>query len=126
MEMNLVNKEVVKTYIVENQNTAYEVGSGGLYVLATPEIVRLVENISYNMVQEELIEEETTVGGYIDINHLKPTLVGKTIQISVVLKEICFKKLVFEYIAYEGDIKIATGKHERYIVNKEKFMTKAI
>lgn len=123
--MNLINKEVVKTYIVENKNTAYEVGSGGLLVLATPEIVRLVENIAFNMVQEELIEEETTVGGYIDINHLKPTLVGKTIQISVILKEICFKKLVFEYIAYEGDSKIATGKHERYIVNKEKFMTKA-
>ena len=123
--MNLLNKEIVKTYIVENKNTAYKVGSGGLLVLATPEIIRFVENIAFNMVQEELIEEETTVGGYIDINHLKPTLVGKTIQISVILKEICSKKLVFEYIAYEGNSKIATGKHERCIVNKEKFMTKA-
>lgn len=117
--------KIKKTYIVEEGNTALSVGSGGLLVLATPEIIRFVENIAYNMVKEQLNEEDTTVGGYIDINHLKPTLVGKTIQISVILKEICFKKLVFEYIAYEGNSKIATGKHERYIVNKEKFMTKA-
>lgn len=117
--------KIKKTYIVEEGNTALSVGSGGLLVLATPEIIRFVENIAYNMVKEQLNEEDTTVGGYIDINHLKPTLAGKNIQIEVILIETNGKKMIFEYTAYEGDIKIAIGKHERYIVNKEKFLIKA-
>ena len=120
----LLHQEVRKEYVVSLNKTAKEVGSGGLEVLASPEIIRLVENITFEWIQSYLDKENTTVGGYIDINHLTPTFLNKDFSITISLDNIENKKLTFSYSVYENDKLAANGKHVRFIVNIEKFINK--
>ena len=119
---NLVNVIYKREYKVEEDKTARIVKSGGLDVLATPEIIRLVENITFEELEKHLEKEYTTVGGYIDINHLRPTGVNKKFEISVTINSISDKKIEFAFEAHDETQLIATGKHIRYIVDKEKFL----
>ena len=61
-------------------------------MLATPVMIAWMEGASLNLVQKELENGLTTVGTEVNIKHLKGTLVGKTVKVVSVLKEIDRKK----------------------------------
>ena len=65
--------------------------------------------------------QEQTVGTHIDISHEAATPVGFTVTASVELIAVEGKKLVFAVDAHDGKDRIATGRHERFVINKEKF-----
>ena len=67
---------------------------------------------------------EQTVGTHIDVSHLAATPPGLEVTATVELIEIEGKKLVFSVEAHDGVDLISKGKHERYIINKEKFDAK--
>ena len=75
-------------------------------------------------VQKELENGLTTVGTEVNIKHLKGTLVGKTVKIISVLKEIDRKKLVFDVEVLEDGIVVGTGTHTRFIIEPIKFYEK--
>ncbi len=66
--------------IVANCDTAVALGSGDLPVLATPRMAILLENAAMVAVATELPDGSTTVGGHIDVSHLKPTPIGAVIE----------------------------------------------
>lgn len=116
--------KIDRIYKVEEHMTARVVKSGGLDVLATPEIIRLVENITFEEMEKYLTNELTTVGGFIDISHLKPTAVNKEFEINITIIDASDKKIEFEFKSFSANQLIASGKHIRYVVNKEKFLSK--
>ncbi len=65
--------------------------------------------------------QEQTVGTHIDISHEAATPVGFTVTATVELVAVEGKKLVFAVQAHDGKDRIATGRHERFIISKEKF-----
>ncbi len=109
--------------ITENE-TAAKIASGALNVFATPILIAFMENASFELVQKELSEGDTTVGISVDIKHLKANLVGDKIRCVSVLEKIDGKKLDFSVKAYHGDVLIGEGNHGRFIVNEEKFLSK--
>lgn len=122
--MNIeLNKTFEQNYLVKEENSAKHVGSGGLDVLSTPSLVAFMEGAASDFLDTFLSYELSSVGGNISINHLAPTLIGKTITVKGVAKEVIKEKFVtFSIEAFEGDKKIGTADHTRAIINSAKFM----
>ncbi len=104
--------------------TAKAMGSGDLPVLATPAMMALMENAAMTAVAPELPEGSTTVGGHMESSHLKPTPVGAEVKAEATLTKVDGRKLYFTVKAMQGDTVIGEGTHLRFIVDREKFMSK--
>ena len=124
--MNIeINKEFKENYLVQENNTAKNMGSGDLDVLATPSLVAFMENAAKNYLNIFLTDELGSVGSNININHLAPTLIGKEITIQGKITEIIKEKIIiFSLEAYEENKKIGDATHTRVIINNEKFLSK--
>ena len=93
--------------------TAKALRSGGLDVFATPIMIALMEEASL-----------VTVGTHLDVSHLSPTPVGMKVTAESELIEIDRRRLVFAVKAYDETGLIGEGKHERFIVDMDKFTAK--
>lgn len=109
--------------IVKVDNTAKAVGSGSLNVFATPMMVALMENAAIKALQ--LPEEQTSVGTYLDVKHMAATPVGMKVWAEAEIIEVEGRRLVYKIEAYDEKEKIGEGRHERFIVNGDKFISKA-
>ncbi len=65
--------------------------------------------------------EEQTVGTHIDVSHIAATPPGLEVTAKVKLVEVDGRRLVFEVEAHDGIDLITRGRHERFVINKEKF-----
>ena len=103
---------------------AVTVGSGDLPVLATPMMMALMENAAMLAIFDELPEGCTTVGGHIESSHLKPSKIGDVVRAVAEVTKVDGKKIEFKVSAYSGDVLLGEGTHLRFIVDREKFMSK--
>lgn len=110
--------------IVRETNTALAMGSGSLLVFATPSMIALMEQAACNAVAACIDDESSSVGTLINITHDAATGMGKKVTATATLKEVQGRKLIFEVTAADEDKQIGKGTHERFIINKEKFMAK--
>ena len=106
--------------------TAVKIGSGDMPVLATPMMMALMENAAMLAVRDALPEGCTTVGGHIESSHLKPSKVGNVIRAEAEVTKVDGKKIVFKVSAYSGDTLLGEGTHLRFIVDRDKFMSKVL
>ena len=67
---------------------------------------------------------EQTVGTHIDVSHVAATPAGFDVTAKVTLIEVDKRRLVFEVEAHDGVELISKGKHERFVINKDKFDSK--
>ena len=109
---------------VTDNLTAKAMGSGDLPVLATPAMIALMENAAMLAVAAHLRDGETTVGGYMECSHLKPTAVGEQVEAIATLRKIEGAALHFDITAYADGKKIGEGHHIRYIVDRARFLSK--
>lgn len=107
---------------VEEQHTASSMGSGDLPVLATPAIIALMENAAMLAAASQLPHEFTTVGGHIEVTHLRPSQLGDLITATATVTGVEGKKIQFEITAHHGNTLLAQGTHTRFIVNRMKFL----
>lgn len=112
------------TVTVSPGNTALALGSGSLEVFATPAMTALMENAAMNAVAASLPEGSTTVGTKLDIAHTRATASGETVTAEARLVEVDGRRLVFEVEARDSMGTIGRGMHERFVVDREKFMAK--
>lgn len=112
-----------KLFVVSKDQTALNMGSGSLNVLATPSAVAMAENTCMEESAHFLKDGETTVGTFIEFSHIKPSLVGASIRVVVEIKEQSAKKMTFEFEMFDEDKKIGYGKHSRAIVNINSFLS---
>ena len=101
--------------VVNEQNTAIALGSGDMPVFATPAMMA---------VKEHLPEGSTTVGGHIESSHVKPSPLGAEVEATATLDKIDGRKLYFTIVARQGEDVIGEGKHLRFIVDRERFLSK--
>ena len=120
-----IGSEYTSRITVDKNKTALYIGSGDIEVLSTPSMIALMENAAMNSVASQLPENCTTVGGYIETKHIKPSQVGEKIFATAVLINVENKKLTFNIKAFQenGEL-IGEGTHIRYIINKDTFISK--
>ena len=104
--------------------TAVTIGSGDMPVLATPMMMALMENAAMLAVREALPEGSTTVGGQITSSHLKPSKVGDVVRAEAEVTQIDGRKIMFKVSAYCGDTLLGEGTHLRFVVDREKILSK--
>lgn len=114
-----------KDSVVSDENVASKVGSGLVPVFATPMMIALIESAAAESVQPYLEEGQTTVGTSINVSHVSATPIGMKVWAKCILLVVDRKRLVFEVKAYDERGLIGEGMHERFIVEKEKFLAKA-
>jgi len=94
-------------------------------VFATGFMVGLLEWVCIKAINPYLNwPNEQTVGTHIDVSHIAATPPGFEVIARVKLVEVDGRRLLFEIEAHDGIDLISKGKHERYIINKEKFDSK--
>ena len=124
--MNIqLDKVFEESYVIKNENSAENMGSGDLAVLSTPSLVAFMENAAKNYLNKILPEEMGSVGSNININHIAPTLIGNSITVRGKITEVIKEKIIkFSIEAYEKDKKIGDAEHTRVIINNTKFLEK--
>ena len=107
--------------VVREENTARHLGSGNVAVLATPEMVRLMEKAAVAAIDHLLPDGYRTVGVEVDIRHLAATPVGIRVRVQAELTAVEGRKLTFRVQAFDEVEKIGEGEHGRAIIDLEKF-----
>ncbi|HOG00060.1 MAG: Fluoroacetyl-CoA thioesterase [Firmicutes bacterium ADurb.Bin248] len=110
---------------VDETTTAAAMGSGDLPVFATPALVALMEKAAANSVARDLEPGYTSVGCMIRVEHVSATPAGSAVRCESELVGIEGRKLRFALAAYDDAGLIGHGTHERFVVEREKFMKKA-
>ncbi|MBQ7152330.1 MAG: thioesterase [Clostridia bacterium] len=105
--------------------TAEALGSGLLPVFATPAAVALAEETAWKSVAGELEEGQGTVGTLMELAHIAATPLGMKVRCETELVEVDRRKLVFTVKIYDEKEKVADGRHERFIIDNAKFLSKA-
>lgn len=112
------------TTIVSAANTAATLGSGDMDVFATPAMVALMENAAMLAVRDHLPEGSATVGTQISTSHLKASPLGASITASAELIEVDGRRLTFAVKAWDEKGTIGEGTHTRFVVDRERFLSK--
>ena len=103
-----------KTVTVNEANTAKTMGSGTLDVFATPALIALMEETCWRSVADQLEDGCGTVGTLLEIRHTAPTPIG-----------VDGRRLVFTVKAHDAKGLVGEGRHERFVIQNEKFQAKA-
>jgi predicted thioesterase len=75
-------------------------------------------------VADYLPEGSATVGTAISTSHIKASALGAEIRAEAELVEVDGRRLEFVVKAYEGDKLIGEGSHTRFVVDRERFLSK--
>ncbi len=114
-----------KTVTVNEANTAKTMGSGTLDVFATPALIALMEETCWRSVADQLEDGCGTVGTLLEIRHTAPTPIGMDVTCESELVEVDGRRLVFTVQAHDEKGLVGEGRHERFVIQNEKFQAKA-
>ncbi len=110
--------------VVAESNTAETLGSGDMAVFATPAMVALMENAAMLAVKDSLPEGSTTVGVEMQTSHVKASALGAKVTASATLVEVDSRRLTFDVKAWDDKGVIGEGRHVRFVVDRERFLSK--
>ncbi len=109
------------TVTVKNEHLASAMGNTGVDVLATPMVAMMFEAAATNALKSVMRADEISVGTWISVYHLKPTPEGMSITTRVTLISSKGIKYLFDVEVHDEVEKVAEGKIERAIINRDRF-----
>ena len=110
---------------VKDGDTAEALRSGDVPMLATPRLVALSEEATVAALDGHLDTKVTTVGQRVQLDHLLPVPVGRSVRCEAKLVEIEGRRLNFTFSVTCEQGLVAAGKVTRVIVNRERFLERA-
>lgn len=106
---------------VGEEHTAPSIGSGRIRVLATPVMINLLEAAALAAVEHLLPEGHQSLGIHLDISHIAATPVGMRVKATAEVIKVEGRTIFFHVKAEDERDLIGEGKHERVVVNVERF-----
>ncbi|TBL29142.1 thioesterase [Verrucosispora sp. SN26_14.1] len=110
---------------VTDADTAEAVGSGDVPVLGTPRVLALAEAATVAASAPHLPAGATSVGTRVELTHLAATPVGRTVVAQATLTTVDRRRLVFDVEVTEGGQRVAEGRVERVVVDRQRFVERA-
>ncbi|HLH70074.1 MAG TPA: hotdog domain-containing protein [Candidatus Dormibacteraeota bacterium] len=107
---------------VAEDDTAIAMRSGDVPVLATPRLVALCEQAACAAIADVLDPGATSVGTWIELEHLAPSPLGARVVAEAVLTGGEGRRLEFEVVATQGEVVVARGRHRRQVVDRGRFL----
>ena len=112
-----------RVFTVTSADTAAELGSGDLDVLATPRLLAWCERMTCEVVASELRPQDTTVGTRVSLEHLAASPVGAEITVTAAVTYVDGRLLTFTVNAVDATGRlVATGEVRRVSVDRERFL----
>lgn len=111
-------------HVVTEADMATALGSGDVPVLATPRLLAWAEGATVAALEGRLEPAATSVGSRVQLEHLAPTAIGATVEVSAELVGVDGKLLRFAVTAHQGGREIARGEVVRVIVERERFLSR--
>lgn len=108
--------------LVTKQHCADVLGSGDVPVLGTPALLALAEGACVDAIRGDLPEGQTSVGQWAEIEHLKPTAVGREVDAEATLVGHHGRRLEFKVIIRSSDEIVAKVRHRRVLVDRDRFL----
>jgi fluoroacetyl-CoA thioesterase len=90
-------------------------------VFATGFMIMLMERACTELLSAHLDAGEGSVGVHVDISHIAATPVGMTVRVDAKCTRIVNRRIAFEVKAHDGLDLIGEGRHERFVVDWDKF-----
>jgi predicted thioesterase len=112
-------------YVVTDADTALAVGSGDVAVLATPRVLALAERATCLAAADHIAPDMTTVGIRVELEHILPTAVGRTVVVEAVLESVDGRRLTFGVRVSDEERPVAYGSVSRNLVTRERFLRAA-
>ena len=126
--------------VVGEADTAIEMGSGDVPVLATPRLLALAEAACVAAIEPQLAAGTTSVGTAVSLEHRRASPVGAEIDVEAELTEVDGRRLVFSFIVRHSppgnggdggpdaneDLVVGAGTLERVVVDREKFLARLV
>lgn len=126
MENIKVGTTYEKQFKVTLEDTALAMGSGGEKVLATPRLVAWMENTAFEGLEKAMDQGKTTVGTEIQMKHSAASPIGMAVSIKGTVISQEKRSVTIELEAWDNIEKIGEAIHQRFIVDKGRFMEKAL
>jgi predicted thioesterase len=113
--------------VVAQADTAAEVGSGDVPVLATPRLIAWLEAATVQAASGSLAAGQTSVGTAVRIAHHRATPVGGIVEIIATATGSDGRRLTFAVRAVDttGHV-VADGEIDRVIVDRDRFLAAAL
>jgi fluoroacetyl-CoA thioesterase len=109
------------TLIVADEHTAPRIGSGRIPVLATPVMINLFEAAALNACEHLLPAGHQSLGTRLEISHIAATPVGMRVTATAEVVKVDGRNVHFTVSARDERDLIGEGRHERVVVNVERF-----
>ena len=113
-----------KEFIVKPIHAAKVVGSGDVDVLSTPSMIAFMESTAMDCVKNLLGPDMITVGIKVCVSHKAPVPIGEKVTVEAKLVGVDGRKLTFEVRAVFKDVVVGEGVHERYMIERSRFLEK--
>jgi len=107
--------------LVTAENAISFLGATGPRVLATPNMIGLMERTCRDTVLPQLEPGYDTVGTHVNVFHLAAAPIGATVSIAAEITAVVERRVEFRVEAWDEKEKIGEGTHERAIINVAKF-----
>lgn len=111
--------------VVGDADTAKQMGSGNVPVLATPRLIALCEEAACRAIEGTFDSSKTSVGVRVQFDHLAPVKPGSQVTAEAVLERIEGKRLTFTVSASDSSGLVGAGRVTRVVVAVDSFLEKA-
>ena len=108
--------------VVQSPDTAEAQRCGNVPVLATARIIALCEEASVAALDDQLPEDQTSVGHSVQLDHLAPVKIGNRVRAEATLAKVEGRRLTFTVSVTDDQGLIAVGKLTRVIVTTNRFL----
>ena len=107
--------------VVGEEHTAPRVGSGMVHVLATPVMINMFEAAALAALEHLLPSGYQSLGTVLDVRHIAATPVGMRVRATATVERVEGRTVFLVLEARDERELIGDGKHQRVVVNVEKF-----
>ncbi len=109
---------------VTAEQSAERMGSGDLPVLATPALIALMEQAAMKAVAPYLQATESSVGVFVNCRHTRATAIGDEVYAEACVTGVDGRRISFEITACDSRGEIGRAEHDRFVVDRERFLSK--
>ena len=122
IKIGTTKERVIKTNSNQTTSFLWE----GENVLSTPSMISEMEETCRLLLKDFVLKEKEwdSVGTIVDIKHIAMTPVGSTIRLKAIIESVNNRRVMFNIEVFDDIEKIGEGKHERFIINVDKFKSK--
>jgi predicted thioesterase len=111
------------TLTVAESDTAIALRSGDVPVLATPRLIALCEEATVAAIAGQLPDGSTSVGTRVEIDHMKPNMVGDTVTARATLVDVNARRLQFTATVADTDgAAVAVARVWRVVIERDRFL----